>query len=134
MNKTDIKRLLVLLKAVQDGKTLEYHAGSTWGRCDEVSLRKLAIYPEDYRVAKEKKYVPFESAKECIGEINKKPGNWIRLKDSDSYYYIVSISNDGVEITSRDESNLYNFEYCLENFVFSDNQPFGKESVDDNEE
>ena len=94
-----------------------------------------------YRIKPEPKYRPFKTQEECWNEMLKhQPFGWIYSKNRSCYYCIISVEEDRIELSPREQSRsetplkefyLKNyhcfFEEALELFklTFADGTPFG---------
>ena len=139
MTREEMKELLPIIQEWVEGKTLEYYNTDTgeW----EVVTKTVFINPNKYRIKPEPKYRPFENKEECWNEMLKhQPFGWIYSKNKSCYYCIISVEEDRIELSPREQSlskgplkefHLKNyhcfFEEALKLFkiTFADGTPFG---------
>ena len=142
MTREEAKELLPIIQAFAEGKVIQYRNNSNeWldiGKNASVGFTRL---PLDYRIKPEPKYRPFKTQEECWNEMLKhQPFGWIYSKNRSCYYCIISVEEDRIELSPREQSRsktplkefyLKNyhcfFEEALELFklTFADGTPFG---------
>ena len=91
-----VSEQIAIMKAFEDGKTIEQK------RCDETKweiLEYVEDYPfdfvlNDYRIANEPKYRPYDSVDEAFKEAEKH-GFWVKSKDKHSLFFIDSFEAAG---------------------------------------
>ena len=142
MTKEEIKEAAKVMEAYANGKKIQCndnHLGNgEWVTTDNPSFNwdKYA-----YRIKPEPKYRPFKTQEECWNEMLKhQPFGWIYSKNRSCYYCIISVEEDRIELSPREQSRsetrlkefyLKNyhcfFEEALELFklTFADGTPFG---------
>lgn len=139
MTREEAKRLLPIIKAFSDGKTLQYRVSPSIPRPDnrDVSyLKEWVDLDEDkfdgfcfngtinYRIKPETKYRPFKSQEECVKEMmNHKPFGIVTDGIRD---FNVAIYPDGIFILGT--SNKFytqSFYTALKEYKFPDSAPFG---------
>ena len=110
MTREKAKKLLPILKAYSEGKTIQLFVCGEWRDRDTLHLEDDNC---QYRIKPETKYRPFKDAEECFNEMGKhQPFGYIKCKDRNSYF----------PISFGDNSY---FDYLLENRIFADGTPFG---------
>ena len=134
----EAKELLPIIQAYVEGKTVQYEFYTDiWKDIKEPSFRSDV----KYRIKPEQKYRPFKTKEECWNEMLKhQPFGWIYSKNESCYYCIISVEEDRIELSPREQSRsetplkefyLKNyhcfFEEALELFkiTFADGSPFG---------
>lgn len=126
MNRKEAAKILPIIKAYAEGKTIQ--VADTTDQCgmwEDVIDLKINTDFEEYRIKPEPKYRPFANAEECWKEMLKhQPFGWIY---GGSYYSIVSISNETVNIVNdtRDIIECLFSEMIEEGCTFVDGIPFG---------
>ena len=139
MTREEAKELLPIISAFAEGKEIEYYDcnDDDWIKTDTpIWTSKI-----NYRIKPEPKYRPFKTQEECWNEMLKhQPFGWIYSKNSSCYYCIISVEEDRIELSPREQSRsetrlkefyLKNyhcfFEEALELFklTFADGTPFG---------
>ena len=110
MTREEAKKMLPIIQAWIEGKTLEYYDDNT--RKWQVVTKAIFITPNKYRIKQEPKYRPFNTQDECWKEMQKhQPFGWIKKK------------GNYVNITLIPKESSYNLD--LKNFTFADGTPFG---------
>lgn len=124
MNREEAAKLLPIIKAFSEGKTLQSRCikgdKSLWYDDDDPSFDDAF----EYCIKPEPKYRPFKDAEECWTEMEKhQPFGWVKDKVSDEYFnvYCISNNNEGKELLER------MFKRC----VFIDKNPFGVKDEED---
>ena len=128
MTREEIKKMLPILQAFADGKTIEsrYIKGdkSLWYNDEDLSFDNDL----EYRLKPEPKYRPFANAEECFAEMLKhQPFGWVKSidnKDSEVFIHCTAITKKDGILTGIDEIP---FPYCgmFNNYTFADGTPFG---------
>lgn len=125
MTREEAKKLLPIIQAYADGKTIQYrNAECEW---EDVSIEENLSFtdnPSEYRIKSEPKYRPFKTKEECWVEMHKHPDfGWVRSKQCGSYALLGNISE--VIIRSTDECHKDSMDYIYEAYTFTDGTPFG---------
>lgn len=123
MTKEDVKKLLPVMNAFVDGKSIQYYDHNLKKWID--AFDPLFTEEIKYRIKPESKYCPFKSKKECWDEMLKhSPFGWVT--DGDSNYNISVMDNSIVMVGDYDEYTWSrNYQHAFEAFKFIDGQPFG---------
>lgn len=127
MIKPEIKRLISILQAYLEGKTIQYKKRGTDQWFDNKELG-LAIYEyNDYRVKPESKYRPFKDKGECWQEMQKHhPFGWIIDKlENFQHIALVYSCDDGHRVGLSHAAVSVDFEHMLKDLKFADDTPFG---------
>ena len=142
MTREELKEAAKVMEAYANGKKIQcnYNCQDNggWVDTDNPSFNwdKYA-----YRIKPEPKYRPLKNQEECWTEMLKhQPFGWIYSKNRSCYYCIISVEEDRIELSPREQSRsetplkefyLKNyhcfFEEALELFklTFADGTPFG---------
>ena len=134
MNRKQTAELLLIIKAFNEGKTIEcrtrtwelnkgWRYSTDWKETEELILRDTF----EYRIKPEPKYRPFANAEECWAEMLKhEPFGWVIRND-----YHVNIANlIRQSITFADnEGRNSSFNELLEDCKFADGAKFGIKEV-----
>lgn len=123
MTREDAKQLLPIIQAFAEGKEIEIF--------DETKRMWItAILPHfncdssSYRIKPESKYRPFKNAEECWQEMLKhQPFGWLKMKDTESGYYILKGIANQVVIGLNE--TLFSYKKVFEDYTFADGTPFG---------
>lgn len=127
INKGEIQRLFPILKAIKEGKTIQWNDMGVWcdidGDDEGFVLDTLIGKTDGYRIKPESKYRPFKDAEECWQEMQKhQPFGWVKDRNG-SKFVIENVDSRGfVEV--YDEGTC-NFNEVFENSTFADGLPFG---------
>ena len=139
MTREEAKRRAELYSALANGKTIQYKADH--GEWTDLKTDLMCGIAESFRYRIKPKYRPFKTQEECWNEMLKhQPFGWIYSKNRSCYYCIISVEEDRIELSPREQSRsetplkefyLKNyhcfFEEALELFklTFADGTPFG---------
>ena len=129
MTREEAKKLLPIIQAFSEGKTIQYETCDGWIDLD-------ALYPHSdilskYRIKPEIKYRPFETQEECWQEMLKhNEFGWVKSKTRDANKHISNIEKDiegNVWFVAASFSGIekYSPKQMLDYFVFMDGEPFG---------
>lgn len=142
MTTEEIREAAKVMEAYANGKKIQCNdnrlGNGEWVTTDNPSFNWDKYM---YRIKPEPKYRPFKTQEECWNEMLKhQPFGWIYSKNRSCYYCIISVEEDRIELSPREQSRsetrlkefyLKNyhcfFEEALELFklTFADGTPFG---------
>ena len=138
MTREEAKRLLPIIKAFSDGKTLQYRVSPSIPRPDnrDVSyLKEWVDLDEDkfdgfcfdgtinYRIKPETKYRPFKTKEECWNEMMKhQPFGWVKDTSNKASYSILEVTNEGCVFAY---GPVMPFDDIYKYHTFADGKPFG---------
>lgn len=78
----------------------------------------------EYRIKPDPKYRPFKDAEECWQEMQKhQPFGWVKMKDTESGYYILKGIANQVVIGLNETP--FSYKKVFEDYIFADGIPFG---------
>ena len=123
MDRNQVKRLLPIIKAFAEGKTIQLKTvDKGW---QDIHSASFDSNPKNYRIKPEPKYRPFKGAEECWQEMLKhQPFAWV--KDSRSFSYIIYLEDEMIGYGRVSGTILHdNFKDALRCFTFADGTPFG---------
>ncbi len=125
MNREQAKKLLPIIQAFAEGKTILVQEDIDWRYLSDDA--DFNLNPLRYRIKPEPKYRPFTNADECWQEMQKhQPFGWIKDKQDGSYVLITNVNDDedsgGMSINSN---GGWNFVGLMDNYTFADGTPFG---------
>lgn len=107
MNREQAKKLLPIIQAFAEGKTVEYKIEKEWV---QTNVPTFNPYLWEYRIKPE--YRPFANAEECWQEMQKhQPFGWVK---TDEGYELIWHVNKGDD-----------FNAILKTCTFADGTPFG---------
>ena len=129
MTREQVKKLLPIMQAYAEGKTIQFLNGGKWYDVYDTDFHQS---PDVYRIKPEPKYRPFKNQEECWNEMHRHPPfGWIVRSSDNEYLHIGRIHdrgpyNNGYGITlSCNESIRANFDTMFKEFKFVDGTPFG---------
>lgn len=129
INKGEIQRLFPILKAIKEGKTIQWNDMGVWcdidGDDEGFVLDTLIGKTDGYRIKPESKYRPFKDAKECWQEMQKhQPFGWIKCKEG--YFSVVYVNDEYAGLGDKyDSSILLASKNSYTDNTFVDGTPFG---------
>ena len=128
MTREEVKKMLPIMQAYAEGRTIQFLDGSKW-----LDLCESDFYesPERYRIKPEPKYRPFKTKEECWNEMLKhQPFGWLKSKKNGSFCCIGEVSwSDEFETVhialSTSESLSRSANSMFDEYTFADCTPFG---------
>ena len=121
MNRKEVKSFLPILQAFADEKEIECRKEDKWYKVLEICNE---MNPQDYRIKPEPKYRPFKNAEECWKEMQKhQPFGWVKLKDTESGYYMLKGISSQVVIGFNETP--FSYKKVFEYYTFADGTTFG---------
>ena len=128
MTREEAKRLLPIIQAYADGKTIQLFDEGKW---KDVYETDFYGHPDKYRIKPEPKYRPFKSKEECWNEMLKhQPFGWLKSKMNGRFSCIGEVyGSDEFETVyialSTSESLSRSSDSMFEQYTFYDGTPFG---------
>lgn len=120
MNREQAKKLLPIIQAFAEGKTILVQEDIDW--CYLGNESDFNLNPQRYRIKPEPKYRPFKDAEECWQEMQKhQPFGWV--KASHGQFLITGLRKDVVAFGIN--NNWQDYNYMFNNYTFADGTPFG---------
>lgn len=123
MTREEAKQLLPIIQAFSEGKEIEgLYKGtkSPWFKIKDMDFNEGIIF----RIKPEPKYRPFANAEECWQEMLKhQPFGWVKMKDTESGYYILKGIANQVVIGLNETP--FSYKKVFEDYIFADGTPFG---------
>ena len=128
MNREQLKKVMPILTAFVDGKTIQCydHNTGTWvDEREQLHTADLYLWPSDFRIKPEPKYRPFKDADECWKEILKhKPFGWVKYQCD--FFQIIHVDYNSIGYGSACGTILHSkFEDIFKDSTFADGTPFG---------
>ena len=127
MDREYVKKMLPIMQAFADGKTIEILCyNDKWKESDDLSFK---VDPRYYRVKPEGKYRQFKNQEECWTEMHKHPDfGWIKENVTGEYKQIIRIfeyykTELSFNITNSDDD--YSSEMMVNSDTVTDGTPFG---------
>lgn len=124
MTKEEAKKLLPIIHALAEGKTIQFQRDShVWVDIDNPTF---SMSLSDYRIKPEPKYRPFKTQEECWQEMLKhQPFGSLKSKDDEYFCLIGSVNKDDTITLAIEPNTYYAYHYIFEHYIFSDGTPFG---------
>ena len=124
MTRENAKALLPIIKAYAEGKSIESRCikgdKSLWYDDEDPSFDNDL----EYRIKPETNYRPFKNAEECWAEMQKhQPFGWVKLKDTESGYYMLKGIASQVVIGFNETP--FSYKKVFEDYTFADELTFG---------
>lgn len=142
MDRNQAKEFYPILQAFAEGKTIETRRKSTadnngvtkdgWYEFNcWTEMKELKYWVNvEYRIKPEVKYRPFADAEECWKEMQKhQPIGWVKLKDTESGYYMLKGIASQVVIGFNE--NPFSYKKVFEDYTFANGTPFGVKIEED---
>lgn len=130
MTKEEARNFYPILQAFAEGKVIETRTDpSTLKRKDTpndwTEMKEIEFWKHtEYRIKPEPKYRPFANAKECWEEMKKhQPFGWVKLKDTESGYYMLKGIASQVVIGFNETP--FSYKKVFEDYTFANGTPFG---------
>ena len=131
MDRNQAKVFYPILQAFAEGKVIECRTkpsalSKSWQDMNEwTEMEELEYWNNiEYRIKPEPKYRPFADAEECWHEMQKhQPFGWVKLKDTESGYYMLKGIASQVVIGFNETPFSYKKEF--EDYTFADELTFG---------
>lgn len=128
MTREEAKKLLPIIQAYSDGKTIQSRCikgdTSLWYDDDDI----LSFDDDfEYRIKPESEYRPFKDAEECWQEMKKHhPFGWLKEEGKDNYRLVGTINNEGLLFINH-ANNCKELSFLGANkwLIFADGDPFG---------
>ena len=123
MTREEIKKMLPILQAFADGKTIESRCikgdKSLWYDDEDPSFDN----DFEYRIKPESRYRPFKDAEECWEEMQKhQPFGWVNYNGYRAN--IAAVTGSAITFINNKGYTLF-FQQAFEGCTFIDKQPFG---------
>ena len=130
MTREKVKEMLPILQAFSEGKVIECRTKlsfiegldvtNDWTEMKEIEFRNNT----EYRIKPEPKYRPFANKEECWQEMQKhQPFGWVKFKDTESGYYMLTGISIGVGVGIND--SLFSYDRVFDDYTFADGAVFG---------
>lgn len=120
MVREEVKKLLPIIQAFAEGKTIECLKEEKWVELVDPSFN---LSPQKYRIKPETEFRPFRSQEECLNEMFKHKNEcWVKDK-SGWYWHVVGIKSSWISFSDV----ILTYEDAFKKFTFTDGAPFGIE-------
>ena len=123
-NKEEVKSVMNIIQAFADGKTIQAIDPYEDEWVDQAGLNFKALFEGQYRIKPEQTYRQFKNAEECWKEMEKhQPFGWVKLKDTESGYYMLKGIASQVVIGFNETP--FSYKKVFEDYTFANGTPFG---------
>lgn len=133
MNRNQAKEFYPILQAYAEGRVIECRTkpsalSKSWQDMNEwTEMKELEYWNNiEYRIKQqsEAKFRPFNTEEECWQEMLKhQPFGWVKFKDTESGYYMITIIAINVVVGLNDTP--FSYERVFDDYSFADGTPFG---------
>lgn len=127
MDIKNLKKIMPILQAIVDGKTIQHKTiNREWYDTNVASLDHLVTYYKDYRIKPEPKYRSFKNAEECWNEMQKhQPFGWVKDKKDVHHRVLITAVDDDTCGMSLNGNAAWSLSGIMDLFTFVDGTPFG---------
>ena len=127
MNRKEAAELSPIIKAFSEGSPIQYrikdNKSAKWNDVDK-NYHEFSPHSFMYRIKPEPKYRPFKDAEECWTEMLKhQPFGWVKMKDTESGYYI--LKGIAYQVVIGLNETPFSYKKVFEDYIFADGIPFG---------
>lgn len=130
MTREEAKEFFPIMQAFAEGRVIECRTKSSavkgtyipndWTEMKEIEFRNNT----EYRIKPEPTYRPFKNTEECWQEMqNHQPFGFVKFKDTESGYYMLTGISIGVGVGIND--SLFSYDRVFDDYTFADGLPFG---------
>ena len=126
----EAKVLLPIIQAFAEGKVIECRTKpsaviGTGVPNEWIETKEIGFWCDiEYRIKPEPKYRPFKDTEECWEEMLKhQPFGWVKLKDTESGYYMLKGIASQVVIGFNETP--FSYKKVFEDYTFADGAVFG---------
>ena len=131
MNRNQAKQMMPIIQAFAEGKVIECRTkpsalSKSWQDMNGwTEMKEIEFWNNtEYRIKPEQKYRPFANAEECWQEMLKhQPFGWVKLKDTESGYYMLKGIASQVVIGFNETP--FSYKKVFEDYTFANGTPFG---------
>lgn len=128
MTRENIKQIMPIISAFAEGKVIQIlNERGRWVNLTEregLPMGALEDAPDIFRIKPKPEYRPLKDAEECWTEMQKhQPVGFMKLKDTESGYYMLSGIARGVGVGIND--SLFSYDRVFDDYTFADGLPFG---------
>lgn len=130
MDRNQVKQMMPIIQAYAEGKIIECRTKPSTIKGTDVpndwtEIKEISFWDNiEYRIKPESKYRPFKDAEECWQEVLKhQPFGWVKLKDTESGYYMLKGIASQVVIGFNETP--FSYKKVFEDYTFANGTPFG---------
>lgn len=136
MNRNQAKQMMPIIQAYAEGKIIECRTKPSVVECSDIpndwtETKEIEFWNNiEYRIKPEVKFRPFANAEECWEEMMKhQPFGWVKLKDTESGYYMLKGIASQVVIGFNETP--FSYKKVFEDYTFANGTPFGVKIEED---
>ena len=130
MDRNQAKEFYPILQAFAEGSVIECRTKPSVIKGSDIpndwtEMKEIEFWNNiEYRVKPEPRYLPFKDAEECWQEMQKhQPFGWVKLKDTESGYYMLKGIASQVVIGFNETP--FSYKKVFEDYTFADELTFG---------
>ena len=130
MDRNQAKEFYPFLQAFAEGSVIECRTKPSVIKGSDIpndwtEMKEIEFWNNiEYRVKPEPRYLPFKDAEECWQEMQKhQPFGWVKLKDTESGYYMLKGIASQVVIGFNETP--FSYKKVFEDYTFADELTFG---------
>lgn len=130
MDRNQAKEFFPIMQAYAEGKVIECRTKQSSVKGTDIpnkwtEMKEIEYWNNtEYRIKPEVKFRPFANAEECWEEMMKhQPFGWVKLKDTESGYYLLKGIASQVVIGFNE--NPFSYKKVFEDYTFANGTPFG---------
>ena len=131
MTREELKKLMPILTAFVDGKTIQcydHNTGKWMDEREQLHTADLYLWPSDFRIKPEPTYRPFKDGSECFEAMQKQDAfGWVKIK-GDPFNMIIGIAEVNecnVFMSGSRFEAPFDYKEAFEKLTFEDGTPFG---------
>lgn len=140
MDKNQAKKFYPIMQAFAEGKVIECRTKPSLVEGTDVpndctEMKEIEFWNNtEYRIKPdskaEAKYRPFKDAEECWNEMQKhQPIGWVKLKDTESGYYM--LKGIASQVIIGFNKTPFSYKKVFEDYTFANGTPFGVKIEED---
>ena len=130
MNREQAKRVLPILTAFVEGKTIQsydHNTGEWMDEGEQLHTNSLSVRPSDFRIKPETTYRPFKDGAECWEKVQKEGFDWVKIKGDPTNLSVgIAVVNEfDIFLSGAYSEKGIGYEEAFEKLTFVDGTPFG---------
>ena len=130
MTRVELKKVMPILTAFVEGKTIQCYDHNTGTWVDEVEqlhTNSISVRPSDFRIKREPTYRPFKDGAECWETVQKDGFDWVKIKGDPTNLSVgIAVVNEcDIFLSGAYSEKAIGYEEAFEKLTFVDGTPFG---------
>ena len=130
MTREELKKVMPILTAFVEGKTIQSYDNNTGEWMDEVEqlhTTSLFVRPSDFRIKHEQTYRPFKDGEECWETVQKDGFDWVKIKGDpmNTSVGIAEVNECNVFLSGSRSEEPLDYKQAFDVLTFLDGTPFG---------